>query len=57
MYTPALTSLRITAYHSVVASRVPLIANQGAGGPSIGSESPASSSCRPVATCPDVVSM
>ncbi len=41
---------RITAYQSVVASLDPLIANQGAGGPLMGSESPASSSWRPVAT-------
>ena len=56
MCTP-LVLLRMTAYHSVVASLVPLIANQGAGGPSTGCDSPASSSWRPVATAPDVVSM
>ena len=41
---------RITAYHMVIASLVPLIANQGGGGPSTGCDRPASSSWRPVAT-------
>jgi len=49
MYTP-LVCLRITAYHIVMASLVPWIANHGGGGPSMGSESPAWSSWRPVAT-------
>ena len=40
---------RITAYHMVMASLVPLILNHGGGGPSIGWLSPASSSWRPVA--------
>ena len=48
MYT-CLTCFRITAYHSVVASREPWIGNHGFGGlPAV--TSPASSSCRSVAT-------
>ena len=48
MYT-CLTCFRITAYHSVVASREPLIGNHGFGGlPAV--TSPASSSCFSVAT-------
>ena len=43
------TGFRITAYHMVIASRVPWIGNQGGGGdPS--RTTPASSSCRSVAT-------
>ena len=49
MCTP-FVSLRMTAYHMVIASLVPLIWNQGAGGPWTGCDSPASSSWRPVAT-------
>ena len=49
MCTP-FVSLRITAYHMVIASLVPWILNQGAGGPLTGSDRPASSSWRPVAT-------
>lgn len=49
MWTP-FVSLRITAYQSVVASLVPWIRNQGLAGPSAGSASPLSTSCRPVAT-------
>ena len=49
MCTP-LVCFRITAYHMVMASCVPLILNQGGGGPLMGSDSPASSSWRPVAT-------
>ena len=44
------TGFRITAYHSVVASRVPWIGNQGGGGDPISGTSPASSSWRRVAT-------
>ncbi len=49
MCTP-LVLLRMTAYHSVVASLPPWIRNHGACGPVIGSANPASSSCLPVAT-------
>ena len=49
MYT-CFTCLRITAYHNVVASRVPWIGNQGGGGDPISGTSPASSSWRRVAT-------
>ena len=42
--------LRITAYHMVMASSVPLILNQGGLGSSWEGTSPASSSCRRVAT-------
>ena len=45
-----LVCLRITAYHSVVASPEPWMRNHGAGGPSAGSEMPCSTSCLPVAT-------
>lgn len=41
---------RITAYHRVVASRVPWIGNQGAGGLPPSGTNPASSSWRRVAT-------
>lgn len=41
---------RITAYHSVVASPDPWMRYHGARGPSAGSASPSSMSCRPVAT-------
>jgi len=50
MNTPSRTSLRITAYHMVVASPVPWILSQGrAGGLSVGA-TPASTSWRWVAT-------
>ena len=49
MYTP-LVRLRITAYHSVVASPVPWIGNHGRGGGSAASAIPASTSCLNVAT-------
>ena len=42
--------LRITAYHMVIASSVPLILNQGALGSSCEGTMPASSSCLRVAT-------
>ncbi len=42
--------LRITAYHMVMASSVPLILNQGAFGSSCEGTIPASSSCLRVAT-------
>jgi len=44
------TRFRMTAYHSVVASRVPWIRNQGGGGGEPGEITPASSSWRRVAT-------
>jgi hypothetical protein len=44
------TGFRITAYHNVVASRVPWIGNQGSAGRPLRGTSPASSSCRRVAT-------
>ena len=44
--------LRITAYHSVVASPVPWMRSHGRGGPSAGVPMPASVSCRAVATVP-----
>jgi hypothetical protein len=49
MYTP-LTFLRITAYHSVDASRVPWIGCQGRGGGRLASPMPRSPSCARVAT-------
>ena len=50
MYTPSRTSLRITAYHMVVASPVPWIRCQGLGGGWSPSATPASTSWRWVAT-------
>ena len=50
MYTPSRTSLRITAYHMVVASPVPWILCQGFGGGWSLSATPASTSWRWVAT-------
>ena len=44
------TGFRITAYHMVIASRVPWIGNQGGGGDPTSGTSPASSSWRRVAT-------
>ena len=44
------TGFRITAYQSVVASRVPWIRNHGSAGFPLAGISPASSSCRRVAT-------
>ena len=45
----SLTGFRMTAYHMVIASRVPWIGNHGFGGlPAV--TSPLSSSCRRVAT-------
>ena len=44
------TDFRITAYQSVVASRVPWIGNHGGGGLPPSGTTPASSSCRRVAT-------
>ena len=41
MKTPGRTSLRITAYHMVDASPVPLIGNHGRGGAVAGSVTPA----------------
>jgi len=49
MYTPRVR-LRITAYHSVVASPVPWMRNQGRGGGSASEATPASTSWRWVAT-------
>jgi len=49
MKTPR-SRLRITAYHIVVASCVPWIGCQGRGGRSTPSVTPASTSCRSVAT-------
>ena len=46
----SLTGFRMTAYHMVIASRVPWIGNQGGGGFDPRSRKPASSSCRSVAT-------
>ncbi len=50
MKTPSRTSLRITAYHSVDASRVPWIGYQGRGGCDARSVMPASTSWWTVAT-------
>ena len=50
MKIPSRTSLRITAYHMVVASRVPWIWCQGRGGGSSDAAMPASTSWRWVAT-------
>ena len=50
MNTPSRTSLRITAYHMVVASPVPWIRSQGFGGGWSDSAMPASTSWRWVAT-------
>ena len=50
MCTPGRTSLRMTAYHMVVASRVPWIGCQGRGGGSSDGVIPASTSWRRVAT-------
>jgi len=50
MNTPSRTSLRITAYHMVVASPVPWIRCQGFGGGWSASATPASTSWRWVAT-------
>jgi hypothetical protein len=50
MYTPCRTSLRITAYHMVVASPVPWTRCHGRGGSSSGGAIPASTSWRCVAT-------
>ena len=44
------SGLRSTAYHIVDASPLPWIRCQGRGGGSIPSATPASTSCRPVAT-------
>ena len=46
----SLTGFRMTAYHMVIASRVPWIGNQGGGGFDPSRTTPASSSCRRVAT-------
>jgi hypothetical protein len=50
MNTPSRTSLRITAYHMVVASPLPWIRCQGLAGGLSGSAIPASTSWRWVAT-------
>ena len=50
MYTPARASLRITAYHIVVASPVPWIRSHGRSGSWSGGTTPASTSWRWVAT-------
>ena len=50
MNTLSRTCLRITAYHSVVASPVPWIRNHGFGGSWSGAATPASTSWRWVAT-------
>ena len=50
MYTPSRTSLRITAYHMVLASPVPWIRCQGFGGSLSEGAIPASTSWRWVAT-------
>jgi len=50
MKTPSRTSLRITAYHMVLASPVPWIRSQGRGGSSSDLAIPASTSWRWVAT-------
>jgi hypothetical protein len=50
MKTPSRTSLRITAYHMVVASPVPWMRCHGGGGSSSGSATLASTSWRWVAT-------
>ena len=50
MNTPGRTSLRMTAYHMVVASRVPWIGCQGRGGGASDGARPASTSWRWVAT-------
>jgi hypothetical protein len=50
MNTPSRTSLRITAYHMVVASPVPWIRCQGLAGGWSGAAMPASTSWRCVAT-------
>ena len=50
MNTPSRTSLRITAYHMVVASPVPWIRCHGRGGGSSDGAMPASTSWRWVAT-------
>ena len=49
MNTPR-SCLRITAYHIVVASRVPWMGCHGRGGASASSATPAATSCRRVAT-------
>ena len=48
MWTP-FVSLRMTAYHRVVASPDPWMRNHGGGGPSTGSAVPLSANWRPVA--------
>jgi len=50
MYTPSRTSLRMTAYHIVVASPVPWIRCHGRGGGLSDGVMPASTSWREVAT-------
>ena len=50
MYTPSRTSLRITAYHIVVASPVPWIRSHGSAGGRSSGAMPASTSWRWVAT-------
>ena len=50
MKTPSRTSLRMTAYHIVVASPVPWIRNQGSSGGLSDGAMPASTSWRWVAT-------
>jgi len=49
MYTPR-SRLRMTAYHMVLASRVPWIGNQGRAGASRSVAAPAATSWRRVAT-------
>src|SRR3954453_11252847 len=51
------SALRRTAYHIVEASLVPWMRSQGRGGGSRSLATPASTSCRSVATCPSLVSM